>query len=65
MDKVPAMISTKDLDYIKDMLNWNLVAAKKANHYLSHVQDEEVKTIIENVALMHTNHYNFILNFLR
>ncbi len=65
MDSVPKMISTKDLDFIKDMLQWNLIAGKKANHYLQHVQDEEVRTIICDVANMHLEHYNYILNFLR
>lgn len=29
MEKIPNMISTKDLSYISDMFNWHLVAAKK------------------------------------
>lgn len=65
MDTVPVMISCKDLDYIKDMLNWNLIAAKKATHYLEHIQDEEVKTLISQVSDMHKQHYNTLLDVLK
>ncbi len=65
MDKVPKMISTKDLDYIKDMLHWNLVASKKANHYLNYLQDQEAKELIKEASLRHAKHYQTILNFLR
>lgn len=65
MDKVPKIISTKDLDYIKDMLHWNLGASKKAFHYLNYIQDQEVKEIIKEASIMHANHYKTILNILR
>ena len=65
MDKAPKMISTKDLDYIKDMLHWNLGASKKAMHYLNYIQDQEVKEALKEASIMHANHYKTILNFLR
>ena len=65
MDKVPTMISTKDLDYIKDMLDWNLIAVKKINHYLQHVQDEDVKNLFEQIVTMHKKHFNGLLNLLK
>jgi rubrerythrin len=65
MDKVPAMLSGKDLDYIKDMLNWNFIASKKANHFLSHIQDEEVSTLIRQVVEMHKRHYDLLINILK
>ncbi len=42
MEKIPNMISTKDLAYISDMFNWNMTAAKKIEHYLSTCTDQEV-----------------------
>lgn len=65
MDKAPKMISGKDLNYIKDMLSWNLIASKKACHYLSHIQDNDVKQALEATANMHAEHYKTILNFLK
>jgi hypothetical protein len=64
MDSVPRIISTKDLDFIKDMLHWNLVASKKAFHYANEVQDTEVKTILMEAANIHARHYKLILNIL-
>ena len=34
MKNVPNEISTKDLQYIKDMFNWNFVAMKKFDDYI-------------------------------
>lgn len=65
MDQVPTMISSKDLDYIKDMLNWNFIIIKKANHYLEHIQDEEVAALIGKVVEMHRKQFNTILGFLQ
>lgn len=48
MDKVPVMISTKDLSYLHDIFEWNFNASKKANHF-----SEEIKNEIHNIALMH------------
>lgn len=65
MDTVPTMISSKDLDYIKDMLNWNFIAAKKAKHYLQHIQDNEVKEQLNQVCEMHKQHFNTLLGLLK
>ena len=43
MNEVPNIISTKDLSYIKDMMNWEFVLVKKANHYEDLVNDKEIK----------------------
>ena len=65
MDKVPVMISTKDLSYISDMFNWNFTLAKKAYHYVNEVNDEEIKETIKKVAKFHTDVCNKLLNFLK
>ena len=44
MEKVPAIISTKDLSYLSDMFEWNFVAYKKVLHYSNEVSNEEVKS---------------------
>ena len=65
MDNVPKMISAKDLDFIKDMLQWNLIACKKASHYEEEIQDEEIKEMINSTSNMHVDHYKYILDFLK
>ncbi len=53
MEKVPNMISTKDLSYISDMFNWHLVAAQKFEHYLEHVEDETCTKKLNDLCDMH------------
>ena len=64
MKDIPEMISTKDSAYIKDMFNWNYVAYKKFDSYLESIQDEEIAKLVENLADMHFNNCNTILNLL-
>ena len=45
MKSVPNIISTKDLSYLEDMLNWNYVLIKKINNYINEVKDIDVKKL--------------------
>ena len=53
MEKVPKMISTKDLSYIEDMFNWHFVLCKKAYSYSDLVCDEEISKHMIDVAKKH------------
>lgn len=64
MNNVPMMISGKDLNYITDMLNWNLIALKKARHFVNEVTDPEMKALFQRSVDMHKKHYMFLLNML-
>ena len=64
MKEVPNIISTKDLSYIKDMLSWNLVMAKKSKEYLKLVSDKDVKEIIKRVNEVHKSHYEILLEII-
>ena len=64
MDKVPTMISTKDLAYLEDIFNWNYTASKKANYYSNEVNDEELKSTLVSVANMHKEICESILGIL-
>jgi hypothetical protein len=64
MQQPPAMISTKDLSYINDMLSWNLDAFKKANFYAEQCQNQEVKTAVNQAGQMHQQHYQKLLQHL-
>lgn len=55
MNKVPDMISGKDLDYFSDMFSWNFTASKVANAFSENATDEEVKRKLREVAMMHSN----------
>lgn len=46
-NKVPNIITGKDLDYLSDMFNWNYGAFKSNYNSISEVTDNEIKEILE------------------
>jgi len=44
-NEVPNIISSKDLDYLSDMFNWNYLSYKKITNFINCVTDEEIKDI--------------------
>lgn len=64
MKEVPKMISTKDLAYLEDMMNWNMIFSKKCHMYKDLITDNEIKKFVNSVAKMHTEHYEKLLNIL-
>ena len=46
-NKVPNIITGKDLDYLSDMFNWNYGAFKSNYNNISRVIDNEIKEILE------------------
>lgn len=65
MNKVPVMISTKDLAYLSDMFEWNFNASKELNHFSNEVIDLDVKEKLHILALMHSNICHNIISILR
>lgn len=57
METVPTMITSKDLSYIEDMLNWNFNTIKKMNHYLSEVDDEDIIELFKKIIKVYKKHY--------
>lgn len=64
MDKVPSMISTKDLDYLNDIFNWNLNAARKAKKYSEDATDEEISQNLDGIYQTHQNICQKITNIM-
>lgn len=64
MNKVPEMISTKDLAYFSDMFNWNFTASKVAFHFSEEANDEEVKDVLHKAAVMHAGICNKLITIL-
>ena len=46
-EKVPNIITGKDLDYLSDMFNWNYGAFKSNYNAISQVTDEDIKNILD------------------
>ena len=64
MKSVPNIISTKDLSYLEDMLNWNFVLIKKINNYLNDIKDEDVVKSFDKAYKDLMKNYNDILSTL-
>lgn len=64
MKEPPFMIAPKDLLYLEDLLSHILVFAKKCKHYLTLVNNQEVKSQIEQVENMLTSQYDELLSIL-
>lgn len=64
MKSVPNIISTKDLSYLEDMLNWNFVLIKKINNYLNDIKDDDVVKSFDKAYKELMRNYNDILNTL-
>lgn len=64
MKTVPKIISSKDLSYISDMLNWIHTNSKKINHYTDIVEDNDVLKELEKCNNLLTTIYDKLLNIL-
>ena len=65
MKSVPNIISTKDLSYLEDMLNWNFILIKKLNNYINEINDTDVKRILNKTKNSLLNDYKTILDFIK
>jgi hypothetical protein len=61
MAKPPAVITAKDLDYLKDGMSWLLLATKKCAHFANECQDQEVKQLLNQIGQTHQGNYNTLL----
>ena len=63
-EKVPNIISGKDVDYLSDMFNWNYGAYKSSYNAASSVENNELKIILIKAADTFYEIMNEILNIL-
>ena len=63
-EKVPNIITGKDLDYLSDMFNWNYGAFKSNYNAINEVKDEEIKVIIEKAINIFKDSMMNILSIL-
>lgn len=59
-----SQLSTKDFNYLKDHMSWELLAAKKCAHFAQECQDKQVAELINQVGMMHERHYNTLLQYV-
>ncbi|WP_054707768.1 hypothetical protein [Bacillus sp. JCM 19041] len=64
IQQAPNVFTGKDLNYINDMMAWNLTASKKAHFFAQNCQDTEIKQAIDAAGQMHQRHYEQFLQLL-
>ncbi len=62
MDQPPDVIVSKDLNYLKDALTWELTAMKKCNYFAQQADNERIKQALDRAGNMHQKHYRMLLN---
>ena len=63
-NEVLNIITSKDLDYLSDMFNWNYEALKKMNVAITQVTDEQIKNILEKGYNLFKNNLNITLSII-
>jgi len=63
-ENVPNIITSKDLDYLSDMFNWNYGAYKNMINAVDKVTDEEIRSILTKASDMFYGNMNVVLNIL-
>ena len=64
MEKVPSMISTKDLDYLTDIFNWNYGAFKSVINMESEFTDKTLSKCVRKVSDLFMNNMDTVLDIL-
>ena len=63
-ENVPNIITSKDLDYLSDMFNWNYGAYKNMINAVDKVTDEEIRSILTKASDMFYGNMYVVLNIL-
>lgn len=59
-----ANISTKELNYLKDFLSWELYMAKVCRQYASQFSDAGYSQLIDQAGKVHQQNYDEIMSYL-
>lgn len=62
---VPNIISSKDLDYLSDMFNWNYGAYKSSLNASNSVTDEELNNLLLKATNIFHSNMSKVLNIIQ
>lgn len=57
-------ISTKELNYLSDLLSWELLSSKKSFQYANQESNPSYQQVFYDTAGMHQQNYTNLLNFV-
>lgn len=59
-----AMLTSKNLTILEDMLNYESLNYKKLDMYAQGSNDPQLKGIFDRAAQLHKQHFNMLFNYL-
>ena len=59
-----ADISTKELNYMKDFLSWELYMSKLCHQYTSQSTDQNFSSMMEEAGQIHQQNFSDIFSYL-
>jgi hypothetical protein len=59
-----ANLTTKELNYIKDFLSWELLIAKKCKQYSDQEVDANFKGVFNQAGQVHQQNYLLLIDYL-
>lgn len=59
-----ANLTTKELNYLKDFLSWELYMAKLCNQYAGQMSDHDFSQMIEDAGRVHQQNFNEFYDYL-
>lgn len=57
-------VTTKELNYVKDYLSWELYMAKLCHQHAEQMSDEGFGRIVDDAGRIHQQNYHEIYNYL-
>lgn len=62
--EVPAILTGKDLEYLKDIFGWNYTIYKEEENAYSFIKDNKIKKMVKQCADFCYENMNTVLNIL-
>ena len=63
-NKVPNIISCKDLDYLSDIYSWNYDAYKEIYNSIKNITDDEIRNVSQKAIDLFLSNMNTVLEIL-
>ncbi|MDW7651419.1 MAG: hypothetical protein SCK29_03780 [Bacillota bacterium] len=57
-------LSTKEVNYLKDHLSWELMAAKKCYNHAQDATDQQYSKLLDDIGRVHQENFVDILNYV-
>jgi hypothetical protein len=57
-------LSTKEVNYLKDHLSWELLAAKKCYNHAKSMQDQNYAKLFDDIGRVHQENFVDLLNYV-